>query len=172
MFSSRFFVGLLIPIIIFGFALWFMLSTDLDRGDVRVAGALVGAPDVRFSVDDCTVMETGGTRKLSVKLEALNRSTRVVDLYPQGFHLVLVRKEDPAALAHQRTFTPMQYRSVCPEAPLSASALPASSTRSVELVFWGGTMPRGGEWDDYVLSLEYYDAATPLMFSKVLSARE
>ncbi len=172
MFSSRFFVGLLIPAIILGFAVWFVFAADIDRGDVKVAGALVGAPDVRFTVDGCTVTEAGGTRSLLVKLEAFNRSTRTVELYPRDFHLVLVRKKDPAALERQRTFTPMQYRSSCPDAPLSTTAIPPSSTRSVELVFWGGNMPRGGEWDEHVLSLEYYDAVTPLLFSKVLTPKE
>lgn len=172
MFSSRFFVGLLIPVIILGFALWFALSADLDRNDVKVAGALVGAPDVRFTVGECAVAESGGTRKVLVKVEAQNSDDRAVELNPGDFHLVLVSRESPAALASQRTFTPMQYRSSCPDAPMSATLLPPSSTRNVELVFWGGSMPRGEEWNGYFLSLEYMDAVTPLMFSKVLVPTE
>lgn len=172
MFSSRFFIGLLIPLIILGFALWLALSADLDRSDVRVAGALVGAPDVRFSVKDCAVTGSGGTRKVLVRVEALNREDRAVELHPWDFHLILVARENPAAHSGQRVFAPFQYRSFCPEAPMSASSIPPSSARSVELVFWGGTMPEGDEWDDYFLSLEYMDAATPLMFSKVITPSE
>ena len=172
MFSSRFFVGLLIPLIILGFALWFVTSADLDRGDVKVAGALVGAPDVRFTAVECRVTEEGGTRKVLVRVEALNRSDRAVDIYPREFHLVLAGRENPDAPAQQRVFVPMQYRSACPDAPLSQTAVPPSSARSMELVFWGGTMPRGGEWDEHILSLEYIDAAAPLMFSKILTPSE
>ncbi|NPV58791.1 MAG: hypothetical protein HPY75_03895 [Actinobacteria bacterium] len=172
MFSSRLFIGLLIPIIILGFAVWFALSADLDRSDVKVAGAYVGAPDIRLSVNGCEISEEGGARKVLVEVEAVNRDSRTIDLHPREFHLVLASKENPAALSTQRTFSPMQFRSFCAEAPLSASAIPPSSTRTVELVFWGGTVPRGGEWDDYVLSLEYIDATLPLMFSKIVNPVE
>jgi hypothetical protein len=172
LFSSRFFVGLLIPAIIIGFAIWFVATADLDRGNVKVAGALVGAPDVRFSVVECKMAESGGVRKVLVKVEALNRCPRVVDIHPREFHLILAERDNLASLERQRVFIPMQYRSVCPEAPLSAGGIPPSSTRTVDLVFWGETLPRGGEWSDYLLSLEYYDAGTPLMFSKILNPNE
>lgn len=173
MFSSRLFLGLLIPLIILGFGIWFAASADIDPGSVRVAGALVSAADVELSVKNAYITEGEGVRKLVVELDARNVSGIAVNLNPGKFELVLSKRASSADSTLPRgIFQPMSYSSTCDQAPNSMTVTPPNAVRSLTLRFWGATLPRGDEWKDYYLSLEYYDPATPLMISKPVNPEE
>ena len=173
MFSSRLFLGLLIPLIILGFGIWFAASADIDRGSVRVAGALVSAADVELSVKKACITEEEGVRKLVLEFDVRNICGIDVNLNPRNFQLLLIDKTRPASMTAQRgTFQPMHFTSVCDAAPNDIAKTPPNAVRSFTLRYWGATLPHGDEWKDYLLSLEYYDPATPLMISKPINPEE
>jgi hypothetical protein len=66
----------------------------------------------------------------------------------------------------------MSHTSTCEEAPDSVSRIPPNAVRSLTMAFYGETLPRGDEWDDYLLSLEYYDPAASIMLSRLLNPTE
>ena len=171
MFTSRTFIIFLIPIIILGLGLWFMASLDVDSSNVQVAGALVGSAEVELSVNDCYLTEADGMRKLIVEMEGKNAGSSNVSLNPAKFQLVLGESENPVH-AKRIVYNPMRYTSACEEAPASVSSIPPDAVRSVTLVFWGENLPRGDEWEDHLLSLEYYDPTTSLMMSKLINPSE
>jgi hypothetical protein len=173
LFTSKTLIVFLIPVVILGLFIWFVASTDINRDNVQVAGALVSSVDVEVSVNSSRLTSDSGTRKLIVELDSRNASSGGVNLNPKNFQLILVRSENPTgAGAPGRVFIPMNYTSTCDEAPTSVSNIPAGAVRSVTLVFYGETLPSGNEWDDYHLSLEYYDPVTPLMLSNLLIPTE
>ena len=173
MITSRTFIIFLIPLIILGMFVWLVATVDIDRGDVRVAGALVGPAGVELSVNSSYLAEIDGVRKLFVEMEGRNTSSTNVNLNPKEFQLVLVGNEDPTGSAtRQIVYNPMRYTSTCEQALASVSAIPPEAVRSITLVFWGETLPQGDEWGDYHLSLEYYDAKTHFMISKLISPSE
>lgn len=143
----------------------------MDNSSVRVAGALIGTAEVEISVNDCYLTEANGTRKLVVEMEGRNVCTTNVNLNPSKFQLVLSDSENPTG-SRRSVFNPMRYTSVCEDAPASLAAIPPDAVRSVTLVFWGESLPSGDEWEDFLLSLEYYDPTTPLMISKLLNPSE
>lgn len=170
MFASRFFIGLLIPIILIGLLIWFASSLNVNSSDVRVAGAMVSAARVDVSVADSYITEEGRSRKLVVEIDARNVGGANVDISPHDFRLVLAGNENLAwATAPKGVFPPMSYTSTCEAAPGSTELIPPGATRHYSISFWGGSLPRGGEWGDYYLNLEYYDPALPLMLSKPLN---
>ncbi|MEW6555128.1 MAG: hypothetical protein AB1384_12685 [Actinomycetota bacterium] len=173
MFTSRTFLIFMIPLVIFGLFLWFITSLDLDRSNVKVGGALVGADDMEISVLSSRLEESNGARRLIVEMEGRNTSPANLDLNPKGFKLVLASNEDPAnPTARQSIYNPMNYSSVCEQAPASVSSIPPNAVRSMTLVFWGENLPRGDEWDDYHLSLEYYDVPSHIMISRLINPTE
>jgi hypothetical protein len=163
----------MIPLAIFGLFLWFIASLDLDRSNVRVGGALVGSEDVELSVTSSRLEEGDGARKLIVEMEGRNTSRTSLDLNPREFQLVLASNEDPASSTGQQSvYNPMHYSSACEQAPASVSSIPPDAVRSMTLVFWGENLPRGDEWGEYHLSLEYYDASNQIMISRLISPTE
>ncbi|MDD3717734.1 MAG: hypothetical protein PHP28_03605 [Actinomycetota bacterium] len=172
MFKSKTFIIFLIPVILLALGIWTVLSTEVDRGDVRVAGALIGDAEVGVSVTACRVEEVDGARKLVVELEAENSSPGNIKLVPNDFSLILAKGDRLEADPLCSSFTPIRYSSECDAATDSASIIPAGAVRSITLVFWGETMPRGEEWEDHILSLEYYDETAPLIMSTLLSPTE
>lgn len=173
MFTSRTFVAFLIPIAILGLFIWFAATLEIDRSDVQVAGTLVSSVDVEVSVNSSRLVTESGTRKLIVEMDSRNDSSMSVNLNPKNFQLILMPNENPTgAGATERVFIPMRYTSTCEEAPASVSIIPVGAVRSVTLVFYGEALPSGDEWEDYHLSLEYYDPFTPLMLSNLLSPVE
>lgn len=173
MFSSRLLVALLIPAIILGFAAWLSSTTELNRSEVRVAGELLAGADVGLEVKDCSFSEEQGARVLSVAVDARNVGERDVNLNPLLFQLTLVRGSDLVNAASQRgVYQPLRFTSTCPEAPESVSRIPPSATRSMTLYFWGGNLPSGNEWDEYLLSLEYYDPANSIVLSRLINTPE
>ncbi len=173
MFTSRTFVVFLIPIIILGLAIWFVATADIDRGDVEVAGALVGRAEMELSVTSSYLAERGGARRLAVEIKCRNVGSYEAHMHPKNFKLVLAKSDDPAGSVSPRSvFNPMQYTSTSAETPNSVSLIRPGTSRSIALVFYGETMPRGDEWEDHLLSLEYYDEAAPLMLSKLLNPTE
>lgn len=173
MFSSKTFIVFLIPLALFGLFVWFVAGVEIDRGDVRVAGALVSPAEMELSVTSSYLDESSGTRKLFVEMEGRNTSSVSVNLNPNDFQLVLASNANPTgSVARQSIFNPMRYTSTCEQALASVSVIPPAAVRSITLVFWGETLPRGDEWDDYHLSLEYYDPATSVMLSTLLSPSE
>ena len=171
MFTSKTFIIFLIPLVIIGLAILYVTSLDTDSGDVRVAGALIGPEEFELYVNDCYLAETDGTRNLVVEMEGRNFSASEVSLNPGKFQLVLSMSENPTG-TRTRVYNLMRYTSVCEDAPASESKIPPDAVRSVTLVFWGENLPRGDEWDDYFLSLEYYDPIGSLMASKLLNPTE
>ncbi|MGQ9537025.1 MAG: hypothetical protein ACUVS1_08845 [Actinomycetota bacterium] len=173
LFPSRFLIALLIPLIILGLGIWFTVSTEVNRGSVRVAGALLGQPEIELIIQDCYVREEEGARNLTVVLEAHNLGSAPIDIDPRLYHAVLSHIDDPLGGSHpQSSYTPIRYQSLCEQAPLSLTFIPAGATRSFTLIFWGRDLPRGEEWKDYYLSLEYYDPGSSLMASKLLNPAE
>ncbi|MBN2028098.1 MAG: hypothetical protein JW854_15220 [Actinobacteria bacterium] len=173
MLTSRTFIIFLIPVAILGLFIWFATTLEVDRSNVQVAGTLVSSIDVEVSVNSSRLTSESGTRKLIVEMDSQNDSSTCVNLNPNKFHLVLVPNENPTGSgAAEQVFIPMRYTSSCEEAPASLSAIPVGAVRSVTLVFYGEALPSGEEWDDYHLSLEYYDPSTPLMLSNLLSPTE
>lgn len=173
MFPSRLLIALIIPLAILGLAVWLTASAEINRGSVRVAGALVGQADVDLSVQECFIEEGDLTRSLTVTLEAHNRGGLDVNMDPRLFHVVLSHSSDPLGESRpQGTYTPLRYRSQCQQAHSSLTLIPAGARRSYTLVFWGQNLPRGEEWKDYYLSLEYYDPASSLMASKLIKPEE
>jgi hypothetical protein len=173
LFSSRLFVGLLIPLIILGLGIWVVVSIEVDRSDVRVAGALIGAPDVELTVTDCYLLENQAPRKLVVVVDARNQGDTDVSLSPFTFQMVLARKSDPtASLQQESIFQPLSYRSRCDAALNNVSSIPPDALRTYTLTFWGETLPRGDDWDDYYINLEGYDTASSMAFSKPLNPEE
>jgi len=173
LFSSKTFIIFLIPLLIFGLFLWFLATTDIDSNNVRVAGTMIGETDVELSVTSSQMTESNGARKLVVEMESKNNSSGNVSLNPKGFQLVLASNENPAGTsARQSIYNPMHYSSVCEQAPASVSSIPPDAVRSMTLIFWGENLPRGDEWEDYHLSLEYYDTANQIMISKLISPSE
>ncbi|MBC7247589.1 MAG: hypothetical protein H5T73_07410 [Actinobacteria bacterium] len=170
MFSSRMLIALLIPAIILGFAAWLSAATELNRNEVKVAGELLSGVDVGLEVRECALSEEGGTRALSLAVEARNAGAGDVSLNPLLFQLVLVKGDDPLSRASLKgVYQPLRFTSTCPEAPESVSRIPPSSTRYIALTFWGGNLPRGEEWDEYLLSLEYYDPGNSIVLSKLIT---
>jgi hypothetical protein len=170
MFSSRMLIALLIPVIILGFAAWLSATTEVNRSEVRVAGELLGGVDVGLEVRDCAFAEERGTRVLSLAVEARNAGERDVSLNPLLFQLVLAREGDTlSASSLKGVYQPMRFASTCPEAPESVSRIPPSATRHITLTFWGGNLPRGDEWDEYLLSLEYYDPSNSTVLSRLVN---
>jgi len=172
LFTSKTFIIFLIPVAILGLFIWFVASTEINRGNVQVAGTLVSSADVEVSVNSSRITSEDGTRKLIVEMDSRNDSSTNVNLNPKNFQLILVPSENPTGGAQQRVFIPMRYASTCEEAPTSVSSIPVGAVRSVTLVFYGETLPSGDDWDGYHLSLEYYDPTTPLMLSNLLSPTE
>lgn len=173
LFSSRLLIGLIIPLVILGLAVWFTASAEINRSSVRVAGALVGQADVDLSVRECFIQEGYPKRNLTVALEAYNRGGLEVNMDPRLFRVVLSHSSDPLGESRpQGIYTPLRYWSQCQQAPSSLTLIPAGARRSYTLVFWGHNLPRGEEWKDYLLSLEYYDPASSLMASKLLKPEE
>jgi hypothetical protein len=171
--TSKAFIIFLIPLIILGFGIWFMLSVEVDPGNVRVAGALVGNTDMELTVTSCSISQDTGSRKLVVELDGKNEGSYEANLNPKYFKLILADRQNLTATPSKHSvFNPMQYSSICEDAPMSISRIPPDGVRSLTLVFWGETLPSGGEWDDFMLSLEYYDASAHIMLSKLLSPTE
>jgi hypothetical protein len=171
LYTSRTFIIFLIPLIILGLGLWFVASLDVNSGDVQVAGALIRSTEVEMSVNDCYLTETDGTRKLVVEMEGKNTGFSNINLNPGKFQLVLAKSENPVQ-SQRIVYNPMRYTSTCEDAPASVSSIPPDAVRSVTLVFWGENLPRGDEWEDHLLSLEYLDPSTSLMVSKLINPSE
>lgn len=174
MFSSRLFVGLIIPLVILGLGIWLFATADVNVGNVRVAGRLVSAPDIEFTVKECYV-ETGraGRRNLVVELEADNKSSRYVEIDPYEFQVILVPAEDPLTTSTGNyTYPPLYAASCCKEVPGDMRTIPPGAVRRVTLRYWGENLPRGEDWKLYYLSLEYYDPDTPIILSKVINPEE
>ena len=173
MFTSKTFIIFLIPLALFGMFIWFVATTNIDRDDVRVGGALVSQADVELSVTSCSMIESEGARKLVVEMEGRNEGSVDINLNPKYFKLVLMNNETLDGLAAPKSvFNPMRYTSTCEKALNSVSRIPPDAVRSVTLVFWGETMPSGDEWDEHLLSLEYYDEGAGLMVSRLLNPAE
>ncbi len=173
MFSSRMLIALLIPAIILGLTAWLASSTDINRSEVKVAGELLGGTEVSFEVKGCSFSEEQGARVLSVALEAHNTEDFEVSIKPLLFQLILLSGDDPlSTTSHRGVYQPLRFTSTCPEAPESVSRIPPHATRSITLAFWGGNLPHGAEWDEHLLSLEYYDPATSVIASKLFSPPE
>lgn len=172
LFPSRLLIAFLIPLVILGLGIWFTVNTEINRGSVRVAGALVGKADVELTVKDCH-LEEEFARTLVVVAEALNRDSVDVSLSPNLFQAVLVPSSSPLGDEIQHyIYRPLRFQSLCPQAPESFSRIPPGAVRSFTLYFWAENLPRGEEWRDYYLSLEYYDPAQSLMLSKLLNPAE
>jgi hypothetical protein len=170
MFTSRLFVGLLIPLIILGLGLWVVASANIDKGDVRVAGALISADNIELSVKNCYFTEDLTPRKLVVEVDATNAGTTDISLSPAIFQIVLSRNDKPNATIPQGSiFQPMKYSSICDAAPNSVSSIPPNALRSYTLIFLGESLPQGEEWDNYYIHLEGYDPSNDLAFSKLLN---
>ena len=164
---SRFFIILLIPIIILALGIWFASTNELDRGSVQVAGAMMGAVEVDLTVKDCYMDEGGDARALVVEIEVRNTGVSNVSVNPLDFQLVLFKNEQVASsTAFKSVYRPISYASTCAEAPGTTARIPPDAVRSISLRFWGGSMPRGEGWKDYSASLEYYDPSAPLLLSK------
>jgi hypothetical protein len=167
---SKFLIVFIIPIVILGLGIWGAASLNVKSGDVRVAGAQISAVDVEITVNRCYMDEVQGARTLVVELEARNAGSKDTDIYPFLFQAILTVQDKPVSPgAPQNTFSPIYYQSICDAAPYSTTRLPPDSIRSLTLHFYGATMPRGDEWDDHYLSLEYYDMKTHLLLSKPLN---
>ncbi len=160
----------LIPLAFLGLFIWLAASVDMDRGSVKVAGALVGAVGVDLSVTSSYLSGSGGARRLFVEMEGRNESGGIVNLVPHEFKLVLAGNNRPAG--NHIVYHPLRYTSCCEQAPASVSSIPTGAVRSITLVFWGENLPRGAEWGDYHLSLEYYDLSSNFMVSKLISPTE
>jgi hypothetical protein len=173
LFTSKTFIVFLIPFVLLGMVIWFVATTDIDRGNVRVAGALVSPADVELSVTSSYLTEEGGARKLIVEMEGKNVGSVDVNLNPKNFQLVLANNENPNnPVAPRSVYNPMSHTSTCEEAPDSVSRIPPNAVRSLTVVFYGETLPSGDEWGGYLLSLEYYDPAASIMLSKLLKPTE
>lgn len=173
MFPSRLLVALIIPLVILGLGIWFTATTGTNRGSIRVAGALVGQPDVELSVRECYIQEKGGGRDLTAVVEARNRGSAALDMDPRLYRLVLSHVSDPLGEKYpQFIYAPLRYSSFCAQAASSPTLIPAGAARSYTLIFWGQDLPAGEGWKDYYLSLEYYDPASSLMASKLLNPEE
>jgi hypothetical protein len=159
--------------IILGFGLWFMATMEIDTADVQVAGALVSSAEVELSIGDCSFVEEESGRHLMVSVDAKNTGSVDVHLKPREFRLILIRSGAPTLVAVQRNiYYPMRFTSSCDEALASISRIPPDCERHISLKFWGGNLPQGDEWDEYYLSLEYYDPATPIMLSRTLNPQK
>ncbi len=173
LFTSRTFIIFLIPLVIVGMFLWFLATTEIDRSNVEVGGVLVSPVEVELSINSSRITHESGTRKLIVEMEGKNVCSVDAYLNPNNFQLLLVENVNPtASLPPRRVYNPMNYTTDCDEAPASLSRIPAGAVRSVTLVFYAETLPRGEDWDDFHLSLEYYDPTTPLMLSTLLNPAE
>ena len=173
MFTSRTLIALIIPLVLIGLFFWFLATVDINRNDVRVAGALVGPVEMDLTVTSSYLDDSSGARKLYVEMEGRNNSPQNISLNPAEFQLVLASNEDPyGSTGRHSVFNPMRYTSTCEQAPGSVSSVPPDAIRNVTLVFWGETLRSGEEWDDYYLSLEYYDIGTQLVVSKLIRPAE
>jgi hypothetical protein len=173
LFTSRAFIIFLIPLVIFGLFLWFAATLDIDNSSVRVGGALISPEDMDLSVTSTRMEESNGARRLVVEMEGKNTSQVNLNLNPKSFQLVLASNEAPAgSTGRQSVYNPMHYASTCEQAPNSASSIPPNAVRSMTLIFWGENLPRGDEWGDYHLSLEYYDASNQIMISRLINPTE
>jgi hypothetical protein len=173
LFTSRTLIALLIPLVLIGLFFWFLAAVDINRDDVKVAGALVSPVEMDLTVTSTYLDDSSGVRKLFVEMEGRNNSSQDVNLNPAEFQLVLASNEDPSgSMGRHSIFNPMRYTSTCEQAPDSVSSVPPDAIRNVTLVFWGESLPNGEEWDDYFLSLEYYDIGTQLVISKLIRPAE
>ncbi len=173
MISYRIFVFLVIPIILLSFFFWFYAVARQELKEAQVAGEIVGSSNVKVLIDDCYISNEGGSRALVINLTAENQMSYPLDLRPYDFHVYKVRKEDPTGRARNRmAFAPISYQSYSDSAPGSVSYLPPNSKRNIVLRFWGDNMPRGEEWNDYIISLEYYDTSYSIFLSLILNPRE
>lgn len=170
---SKLLVILLIPLVILGLGTWLFSVAEVNRNRVEVAGAVLGFADVDFTVRECFVEEHNGARVLTVTVDARNRGQTEVSVNPYLFQLVLAKRGDILGSASLQTyFKPMRFNTSCPEAERSVSGIPPSATRTTTFQFMAQNMPRGKDWDQYVLSLEYYDPDSELALSKLLVPEE
>lgn len=173
MFPSRFFIYLIIPIVIIGLALWLFVTVDVDRSNVEVAGALVGASDVELTVNQSYFVQEESGRKLVVEMAARNICRQDVNLDPRRFQLVVASSKDPTNPARQTNiYMPMHTSSECDASPASLTHIPPDAVRLITLRFWAENVPEAEELEKYFLSLEYYDPSTPLMISKTINPCE
>lgn len=167
--AAKFFIVMLIPVIILAFGVWFSVSTDLERGSVQVAGAMLSPADISLTVTRCYVEEEGDGRRLVVELEARNGGGIDVNVHPPRFQLIMVHSENIAQVSDVRSiFQPIRFSSDCAEAPGDAARIPPGSVRRFSLRFWGGSLPSEEQRGEYFFSLEYYDAAEGIVLSKSL----
>lgn len=167
---TRFFVVLLLPVIFLGCTLFFIGMNNTDRGDVRVAGALVGAEKVDATVKRCAIIDDQGNRRLLVELDVVNGGVMTITLKPSEFLAVLAWKDRPLDSNGQAgIFQPLSWTSTCEAALNSQSAIPPDATRSYCLYYWARTLPLGDEWNDYFMTLECYGATGSLLLSAQLN---
>jgi len=173
MLISKLLVILLIPLVILSLGLWLFSVSEANRTRVEVAGALLGFADVEASVTECYLHVNEGARVLTVTLEARNRGEMEVSINPYLFQIVLAKRTElPEVSSLQTYFKPMRFTTLCPEAEQSISRIPPGATRTITFQFLAQNMPRGDDWDNYVLSLEYYDPDSEMALSKLLIPEE
>lgn len=166
---AKVFITLLFPLIILAFGIWFCVTSDIERGNVRVAGAMLGTVDADFTVKCCRLQEGEGARRLVVELDVINEGSEKFSVNPFEFQLVLGRREQVAGGGlSMRTFRPIRCASASAPVPDDISVIQPNTARSYSLYFWGESLPTGEEWNDCYLSLEYYDPAIPILLSKPL----
>lgn len=148
----------------------------IDLGSVRVAGALVGQPDVELTVKDSHLHEEDGTRNFTVMIEAHNRGALEVNMDPRLFQMVLSHTADPLGETRPQNTYPHAFRFLLRpgafQLPSSYSLIPPGATRYYTLHFWGRNLPSGEGWKEHYLSLEYYDPASSIMLSNLLNPAE
>jgi hypothetical protein len=168
MFSTRLFVALLIPVILLGCCLY-LVTTGVNRNDVKVAGAVIGADSLDAEVKRCAITEDQGARRLVLQLDVFNGGENELVINPVEFQVVLSHKDRPLDSNGQMVFQPLSSSSYCDEAPGSQSIIPPNTNRSYTLNYWAQTFPQGAEWDDYYLTLECYSSQASLILSKMLT---
>lgn len=171
MFSTRFFVALIIPLVLIGCCLYFV-TLNGNGGKVQVAGEAIGPEKVEATVKTCTITQDKGTRELLLEVDVSNEGQIDIDLKPLELQVVLSRKDRLLGENAQKVFQPLSSSSYCGGAPGSQSVIPANTTRSYTLNYWAQTFPEGSEWDDYFVTLECYSSQSTLMLSKPLSVEE
>lgn len=166
---SKVFLLIVFPLVLVSLGAWLFSVTRGSVG-VKVAGEVLGTPNLKLEILSAQKLETPGGKRYQVELEVRNAGSVDAHVNPYRFQMVVSRGVSAGTTDHYTAFfTPLHAISRCDEAPDSVSLVPPGSRRRVSLLFWGEAIPDDWEEGGYSFSLEYYDEEGPVAFSRMFN---
>lgn len=172
MFPARFLVVFLVPLILVSFVIWLLAPLELGGKEVKVGGELVTARNLFSSLKDCYFASEQSSRVLIVDLTLENRSSSPITIQPLTFHLYLLKRDNLLNSVAEIDLIPLSYQAESPDEEVNIYNIPPGKRLDLSLRFSGETLPTGRAWEDYMLSLEYYDPQNFLFVDLLATPRE